>query len=81
MRVIILADRNPGVLEDVKRVFDQAGLAPRLFECRDWSASDWQVHVEVPLPPPQRLDHLLRAVEAVKGAAVMAAAEVDAKGP
>ena len=76
MRVIVLAGRNAAVVEDVKRVLREAGVALRSLECRDWSASDWQVHVEFPLPEPQRLDAILRAVEAVKGVAVMAAAEV-----
>lgn len=78
MRVIVLANRNPEVLEGVKRALEEAGVAPRIFECRDWSTSDWQVHIEFPLPHAQHLNGILRAVDAVKGAAVMATAELPA---
>jgi hypothetical protein len=60
----------------VKRALESAGISPRVFECRDWSVSDWQVHVEFPLPHPRRMTGILRAVDAVKGAAVMATAEL-----
>lgn len=78
MRVIILVNRNPEVLDGVKRALEGAGASPNLFECRDWSTTDWQVHVEFPLPHPRHLNGILRAVDAVKGAAVMATAELPA---
>ncbi|HVR85131.1 MAG TPA: hypothetical protein VMU54_12520 [Planctomycetota bacterium] len=73
VKVLVLASRDPKVSEEVRRILEAKGSRIQKCTLRSRAHGEKEFDVELHLQDVRLLPGLLRRVEAVKGAAVLAA--------
>ena len=80
VKIIVYTTDDPRVLELVRQAVASDGACVQEFTSRTTETGEREVYVELELPDPRAFAGILRRVEAVKGAAIMAATE-PGEGP
>jgi hypothetical protein len=80
VKIIVYTTDDPRVLELVRRAVESDGACVQEFTPRTTETGDKEIYVELELSDPRGFAGILRRVEAVKGAAIMAATE-PGEGP
>jgi (p)ppGpp synthase/HD superfamily hydrolase len=75
VKIIVYTTDDPRVLQSVRQAVESDGAKVQEFTPRTTETGDQEVYVELQIPDPKVFAGILRRVEAVKGAAIMAATE------
>jgi len=75
VKIIVYTMDDPRVLQLVRQAVESDGARVQEFTSRTTKTGDKEVYVELELPDPKDFAGILRRVECVKGAAIMAATD------
>jgi (p)ppGpp synthase/HD superfamily hydrolase len=75
VKVIVYATDDPKVLQRIRSAVEEGGARVQEFTIRAAADGGKELYVELRLSEPRSLSGIIRRVEAVNGAAVMAATE------
>jgi len=78
VKIIVYATDDPRVLKLVRQAVEPDGARVREFTPRTTETGDLELYIDLDLADPKVFVGILRRVEAVKGAAIMAATEPGA---